>query len=44
MKTYKFKDEDKLTNGIFKKINANGQAVIENNFGPIAYDGAIQIL
>ena len=40
----KFKDEDKFTNGIFKKINKNGQAVIENNFEPIAYDGAIQIL
>ena len=39
-----FKYNNNLKNGIFQKINQNGQAVIKNNLKSIDYDGAIQVL
>jgi len=39
-----FNYNNKLTTGIFKTINQDGQAIIENDLKPIEYNGAIDIL
>ena len=39
-----FNYNNKLTTGIFKTINQNGQAIIQNDLESIDYNGAIEIL
>ena len=43
-KMIKFKNNNEYVNGIFKNINASGQAVIEHNLKSIIYNGPITLL